>query len=104
MRDWRDWSSDVCSSDLLAQALAEGVIAGAALDVFEREPEVHPGLLDSDRVVIVPHLGSATIETRTAMAELAARNALAVLSDAVPPTPVNSVPPAGAAAAAKRPA
>ena len=75
----------------LSDALRERVIAGAALDVFEHEPEVHPGLLDSDHVVIVPHLGSATIETRTAMAELAARNAVAVLAGETPPTPVNSV-------------
>ncbi len=75
----------------LADALRDRVIGGAALDVFEREPEVHPGLLDSDHVVIVPHLGSATIETRTAMAELAARNAVAVLAGETPPTPVNSV-------------
>ena len=80
----------------LAEALEQGVIAGAALDVFEREPEVHPGLLDSDRVVIVPHLGSATIETRTAMAELAARNAVAILAEEDPPTPVNDVEPSRA--------
>lgn len=75
----------------LASALADGVIAGAALDVFEREPEVHPALLDCENVVIVPHLGSATIETRTAMAELAARNAVAVLTGEAPPTPVNEL-------------
>ena len=72
----------------LATALRDGVIAGAALDVFEEEPEVHPGLLDLDNVVLVPHLGSATEETRTAMAELAAANALAVLRGDDPPTPV----------------
>ena len=72
----------------LAEALRDGVIAGAALDVFEREPEVHPGLLDLGNVVMVPHLGSATEETRTAMAELAAANALAVLRGDEPPTPV----------------
>ena len=80
----------------LAEALRDGVIAGAALDVFEQEPEVHPGLLELENVVIVPHLGSATIETRTAMAELAARNAVAVLAGETPPTPVNAV---GAASA-----
>ena len=73
----------------LADALRNGVIAGAGLDVFEREPEVHPGLLVLDSVVIVPHLGSATVETRTAMAVLAARNASAVLAGEEPPTPVN---------------
>jgi glyoxylate reductase len=72
----------------LVDALRSGAIAGAGLDVFEREPEVHPGLLELDNAVILPHLGSATIETRTAMAELAARNALAVLRGDAPPTPV----------------
>lgn len=79
----------------LADALRDGVIAGAGLDVFEKEPEVHPGLLESDHAVIVPHLGSATIETRTAMAELAARNAVAVLAGDSPPTPVNPPSRAG---------
>ena len=53
---------------------SEHLIAGAALDVFEREPEVHPGLLALENVVLAPHLGSATRETRTAMADLAVRN------------------------------
>jgi glyoxylate reductase len=72
----------------LAAALRDGVIAGAGLDVFEREPEVHPGLPGLDNVVLIPHLGSATVETRTAMAELAAANAIAVLAGNSPPTPV----------------
>jgi glyoxylate reductase len=72
----------------LAEALRDGVIAGAALDVFEREPEVHPGLVGLDNVVLVPHLGSATVETRTAMAELAAANVVAVLGGGSPATPV----------------
>jgi len=72
----------------LAAALRDGAIAGAALDVFEREPEVHPGLIGLDNAVLVPHLGSATIETRTAMAELAAANVVAVLAGKDPPTPV----------------
>jgi glyoxylate reductase len=79
----------------LAEALRDGVIAGAGLDVFEREPEVHPALLELENVVLLPHLGSATVETRTAMAVLAATNAIAVLRDETPPTPVNAV---GAAA------
>lgn len=74
----------------LALALRDGVIAGAALDVFEREPEVYDGLLALDNVVLVPHLGSATIETRTAMALLAARNAAAVLRGEPALTPVNA--------------
>lgn len=73
----------------LAQALREGVIAGAGLDVFEKEPEVHPELLELENVALVPHLGSSTIETRTAMAVLACENTLAVLRGAEPPTPVN---------------
>jgi glyoxylate reductase len=73
----------------LASALREGVIAGAGLDVFEREPQVHPELLDLENAVLVPHLGSATVETRTAMAMLAADNALAVLSGEQPPAPIN---------------
>lgn len=73
----------------LASALREGQIAGAGLDVFENEPSVHPGLLELENVVLVPHLGSATVETRTAMAMLAADNALAVLSNERPPAPIN---------------
>lgn len=73
----------------LASALREGQIAGAGLDVFENEPNVHPGLVELENVVLVPHLGSATVETRTAMAMLAADNTLAVLSGERPPTPTN---------------
>ena len=73
----------------LADALRDGVIAGAGLDVFEREPSVHPGLVGLENVVLVPHLGSATVETRAAMAELAAANVIAVLGGDEPPTPVD---------------
>ena len=73
----------------LVEALRSGQIAGAGLDVYENEPEVHPGLLELDNVVLLPHLGSATIETRTAMGVLAAKNAVAVLRGEQPPTPVN---------------
>ena len=72
----------------LAWALREGLLAGAALDVYEQEPRVHPDLLGLENVVLAPHLGSATVETRTAMADLAARNVLAVLSGSAPLTPV----------------
>jgi glyoxylate reductase len=78
----------VVDEPALAAALRDGAIAGAALDVFEREPEVHPDLVGLDNVVLVPHLGSATVETRTAMAELAAANAIAVLAGDGAPTPV----------------
>ena len=73
----------------LVHALEAGHIAGAGLDVFEKEPEVHAGLLSSDDVVLIPHLGSATVETRTAMATLAARNALDVLAGSGPVTPIS---------------
>jgi glyoxylate reductase len=72
----------------LAWALENRLIAGAGLDVYEDEPKVHPGLLNLDNVVLVPHLGSATTETRTAMADLAAQNVVAVLSGQPPLTPV----------------
>jgi glyoxylate reductase len=82
----------VVDEGALAWALREHLIAGAALDVFEREPVVHPDLRPLENVVLVPHLGSATVETRTAMADLAARNILAVLGGGAPLTPVT--PPA----------
>ena len=72
----------------LAEALRDGRIAAAGLDVFEREPEVDPALLELDNAVLIPHLGSATVETRTAMAELAARNVVGVLTGTGPITPV----------------
>jgi glyoxylate reductase len=73
----------------LAVALGEGSITAAGLDVFEDEPHVHPALLELENVVLVPHLGSATVETRAAMAELAAKNAIAVAAGEEPPTPVS---------------
>jgi glyoxylate reductase len=72
----------------LAAALRDGTIAGAGLDVFEREPEIDPGLRGLENVVLIPHLGSATIETRTAMGVLAAENTVAVLAGRAPPTPI----------------
>lgn len=72
----------------LVDALRTGEIAGAGLDVFEHEPAVNEGLLELDNVVLLPHLGSATVETRTAMAVLAADNAVAVLAGREPITPV----------------
>lgn len=73
----------------LAWALRERLIAGAALDVYEREPAVEQELLALEQVVLAPHLGSATRDTRTAMAELAAANAVRVLGGEPPLTPVS---------------
>jgi glyoxylate reductase len=75
--------------EALVWALDERLLAGAALDVFEREPDVHPGLLKHENVLLAPHLGSATRETRTAMADLAVRNVLAVLAGGPPLTPIS---------------
>jgi glyoxylate reductase len=72
----------------LAWALQQHLLAGAALDVYENEPAIHPDLLPLENVLLVPHLGSATTETRTAMADLAVQNVVAVLSGKPPLTPV----------------
>jgi glyoxylate reductase len=80
----------VVDEEALAWALEHRLIAGAALDVYEHEPVVHPALLQLDNVLLVPHLGSGTVETRTAMADLAAENVVAVLSGKPPLTPVNA--------------
>jgi glyoxylate reductase len=73
----------------LADALAEGRIFAAGLDVYEKEPEVHPKLLELENAVLAPHIGSASVETRDRMAVLAAENIVAVLSGEEPKTPVN---------------
>lgn len=70
----------VVDETALAWALQQNLIAGAALDVYENEPAVHPDLLKLENVLLVPHLGSATTETRTAMADLAVENVAAVLA------------------------
>lgn len=74
----------------LAGALRDGAIRAAALDVFEHEPRVTPALLELENVVLAPHLGSATIETRAAMALLAVDNVLALLAGEPPLTAVRS--------------
>jgi glyoxylate reductase len=78
----------VVDDEALAWALDERLIAGAGLDVFEGEPRVHPGLVGRDNVCLTPHLGSATRETRTAMAQLAVRNVVEVLQGRPAVTPV----------------
>jgi glyoxylate reductase len=79
----------VVDEKALVWALRMHLIAGAGLDVFEEEPKVEPELLTLENVMLVPHLGSGTVETRTAMADLAARNVAAVLSGQPPLTPVS---------------
>ena len=70
----------VVDESALAWALKERLIAGAAIDVYEKEPEIHQGLMSLENVLLIPHLASATTETRTAMADLAVTNAIAVLA------------------------
>jgi glyoxylate/hydroxypyruvate/2-ketogluconate reductase len=73
----------------LADALEQGTLMGAGLDVFEGEPTLNPRLLAQTRVVLTPHIGSATVPTRMAMANLAADNLIAFASGQRPPTPIN---------------
>ncbi|MEP7119061.1 MAG: D-glycerate dehydrogenase [Acidobacteriota bacterium] len=73
----------------LATALREGLLAGAALDVYDKEPVVHPDLLALENALLIPHLASATTETRTAMADLAVSNVLAVVDGRPALTPVH---------------
>ncbi len=79
----------VVDETALAEALESGEIFAAGLDVFEREPEVQPRLLNHERAVVIPHLGSATVDTREAMGELAVDNVFAALDGARPPTLLN---------------
>ncbi len=79
---------DVVREPALLEALASGRLAGAGLDVFAEEPQVNPELIAHRRVVVLPHLGSATVQTRHAMAELAVKNVRAVLAGEPPLTPV----------------
>jgi glyoxylate reductase len=73
----------------LADALEAGELFAAGLDVFEREPDVHPKLLELENVVVIPHLGSATVDTRNAMGHLVVDNVFAALDGNSPPTLLN---------------
>ena len=79
----------VVDESALADALAGGQIFAAGLDVFEREPEVEERLLSLENVVVIPHLGSATVDTRNAMGHLAVQNVLAAIDGDRPPTLLN---------------
>ncbi len=79
----------VIDEEALAHALETGEIYAAGLDVFEDEPKIHPGLLDCQNAVLLPHVGSATEETRGKMAEIAANNIVARLNGETPPNCLN---------------
>lgn len=79
----------VVDEKALLDALRRGVICGAGLDVYENEPEPTPGLCELDNVVLLPHVGSATVETRYKMATMAVENLLAGLAGRIPPNCVN---------------
>ena len=74
----------------LAEALENGKIAGAALDVFEHEPKVHPALLTRKDVILTPHMASASLDTRTKMAVMAANNVVALFEGRRPPNALNA--------------
>jgi len=73
----------------LVQALQSGKIAGAGLDVFEQEPQVEPALLTMENVVLLPHIASASVKTRTRMAMIASENIVAHATGQRPPNVVN---------------
>jgi glyoxylate reductase len=80
---------EVVDEGALAEALSEGRLFAAGLDVYEKEPQVHPGLLSVPSAVLLPHLGSATVDAREGMGRLATENLVAVLEGKEPPCPVN---------------
>ena len=80
----------VVDEEALADALERGAIFGAGIDVYEREPEVHPRLLAAPHAVLLPHIGSATEQTRRRMAQLACEGVLAVLRGETPPNLVRA--------------
>ncbi len=81
----------VVDEEALVEALKKGNIAGAGLDVYENEPKLADGLSSLQNVVLSPHLGSATMETRGKMADIAAENIISVLSGGLPTTAINEV-------------
>jgi glyoxylate reductase len=79
----------VVDEEALVEALREKRLFAAGLDVYEREPALHPGLFELENVVLLPHIGSATVSTRNRMAQMAAENLIAMLAGRKPATPVN---------------
>lgn len=80
---------ELIQEEALAKALQEKGIAGAGLDVFEHEPAIHPALTGMNNVVILPHIGSASMETRTKMGLMAAENLISALKGEIPPNCLN---------------
>jgi glyoxylate reductase len=91
----------VVDEPALVEALRAGWLAGAGLDVYEHEPRTAPGLADCPNTLLLPHLGSATRETRAAMSRIAAENLVAVLEGRRPAHPVNPEVWGGAAGAGR---
>jgi len=81
----------VVDEEALAEALRNKVIGGAGLDVYEKEPEIHPGLMELDNAVLAPHIASGSVETRGKMAMMAAENVVAALNGKTPPNAVNRI-------------
>ena len=79
----------VVDEGALVAALETGQITGAALDVYENEPQVHPGLMHCSNVVLAPHIASASVETRTKMATMAVENVIALFAGRRPPNALN---------------
>ena len=80
---------EVIDEEALVEALKNGQIAGAGLDVFEHEPAIHPALFSLDNVIILPHIGSGSVETRTKMGLMAAENLIAAFEGKIPPNCLN---------------
>ena len=86
---FRGPGGEVVDEEALAEALESKKIAGAALDVYEHEPKVNPKLLARRDVILTPHIGSATVETRTRMMVVAANNVAAFFEGRTPPSALN---------------
>ena len=80
---------EVIDEEALVEALKDGRIAGAGLDVFENEPDIHPALFPMDNVILLPHIGSGSVETRTKMGLMAAENLIAAFEGRIPPNCLN---------------
>lgn len=81
----------IINETALTKVLKEGKIAGAGLDVYENEPKIHSDLIKMKNTVLLPHIGSATVETRSKMSEMVAKNVITALSGNIPPNLVNEV-------------